>query len=161
MTSDLWGIPGTGKVPSPEKELKKLIDRATREAQAEIDKIATKVESDTKRSMARFARVTQRGINKSVSQAVNNLEAATKQTGNALEDATEEAVDKVLAAVAAGTVGELLNKLIDLAQAKLITKPVTIELFWFRFNVDVNDRIDALQKWAHVTRRRAPMTCPT
>ena len=25
----------------------------------------------------------------------------------------------------------------------------TIELFWFRFNVDVNDKIDALQKWAH------------
>ena len=36
-----------------------------------------------------------------------------------------------------------------MAQAKLITKPVTIELFWFRFNVDVNDKIDALQKWAH------------
>ena len=63
MSSDLWGIPGTGKVPDPEKEIKKLIDRAKREAQAEINKIAAKAESDTKRSMARFARVTQRGIN--------------------------------------------------------------------------------------------------
>ena len=138
MSSDLWGIPGTGKVPDPEKEIKKLIDRATREVQADINKISTKVEGDTKRSMARFARVTQRGITKSISQAEHGI-----------KDAAEEAVDKVLEAVAAGTVGELLSKLVDLAQAKLITKPVTIELFWFRFNVDVNDKIDALQKWAH------------
>ena len=41
MTSNLWGIPGTGKVPSPEKELKKLIDKAKRETQEELAKIAS------------------------------------------------------------------------------------------------------------------------
>ena len=135
--ANLWGIPGTGKVPDPEKELKKLIDKAKRETQQELNKIATKVKSDSKRVMERTARETQRGVTTSLSQAED-----------AIKDAAEEAVDKVLEAVAAGTVGELLNKLVDLAQAKLITKPVTIELFWFRFNVDVNDKIDALQRWA-------------
>ena len=28
--SELWGIPGTGKVPDPEKEIKKLVDKAKR-----------------------------------------------------------------------------------------------------------------------------------
>ena len=42
---------------------------------------------------------------------------------------------------------------VDLAQAKLITKPVAIEVLWFRFNVDVNNKIDALQT---VGRRSAP-----
>ena len=71
------------------------------------------------------------------------------QVDQAIEDAAQEAIDKILEAVSAGTVGELLNKIVDLAQAKLITKPVTIELFWFRFNVDVNNKIDALQRWAN------------
>ena len=138
MVSKLWGIPGTSHVPSPEKELKKLIDKAKRETQQELNKIANKVKKDTQRNITKFTH-----------QAVNTLEAATKQTENALEDAAEEAIDQVLEAVAAGTVGELLNKLVDIAQAKLITKPVVIELFWFRFNVDVNDKIDALQRWAN------------
>ena len=137
MSSDLWGIPGTGKVPSPEKELKKLIDKATRDAQQELTKIANKVKSDSKRVMEHAAKETQRRITSLSGHAILEL-----------KEATEEAVDKVLEAVAAGTVGELLNKLVDLAQAKLITKPVTIELFWFRFNVNVNDKIDALQRWA-------------
>ena len=137
MVDRLWGIPGTGKVPSPEKELKKLIDKAKREAQEEINSIATKVEKDTERALKKAANETQRGITSASGHAILEL-----------KEATEEAVDKVLDAVAAGTVGELLNKLVDLAQAKLITKPVTIELFWFRFNVDVNDKIDALQRWA-------------
>ena len=115
MTTNLWGIPGTSKVPSPEKELRKLIDKGKKEFQGDINKIATR---------------------------------AVKQAEHGIKKAAEEAGDKVLEAVAAGTVGQLLNKLVDVAQAKLITKPVTIELFWFRFNVDVNDKIDALQRWA-------------
>ena len=129
----LWGIPGTSHVPSPEKELKKLLDKAKREAQQEITKIANKVKQDTERALKKTAK----DVTKSVSQAED-----------AIKDAAEEAVDQVLEAVAADTVGELLNKLIDLAQAKLITKPVSIEVLWFRFNVDVNNKIDALQRWA-------------
>ena len=123
---NLWGIPGTSKVPSPEKELKKLIDKAKRETQRQLDIIADKVKKDTERALKKSA----------------------LQAEDALAAAAEEALDKVMEAVAAGTVGQLLNKLVDVAQAKLITKPVTIELFWFRFNVDVNDKIDALQRWA-------------
>ena len=133
MTTKLWGIPGTSHVPSPEKELKKLIDKAKREAQAAIEDIA----EDAKKGLRQVEHNARRGL--------REFEHEVK---DGIEDATEEAVDKVLEAVAAGTVGELLNKLVDLAQAKLITKPVNIELFWFRFNVDVNDKIDALQRWA-------------
>ena len=136
-TTKLWGIPGTSHVPSPEKELKKLIDKAKREAQQEITKIANKVKKDTERALKRASQDTTRGIS-----------VAFGQAEDAIKDAADEAVDKVLEAVAAGTIGELLNKLVDLAQAKLITKPVVIELFWFRFNVNVNDKIDALQRWA-------------
>ena len=51
MITKLWGIPGTSHVPSPEKELKKLIDKAKREAQQEINKIANKVKNDTERAL--------------------------------------------------------------------------------------------------------------
>ena len=52
--SDLWGIPGTSKVPNPEKELKKVIDKGiekgTKEFQHEvIDDITKKGVSTAKR----------------------------------------------------------------------------------------------------------------
>ena len=119
--TNLWGIPGTSKVPSPEKELKKLIDKAKREAQQEITTIANKIKKDTERALKKAANETQHGITVSFDQV-----------DQAIEDAAQEAIDKILEAVSAGTVGQLLNKIVDLAQAKLITKPVTIELFWFR-----------------------------
>ena len=49
IRSDLWGIPGTSKVPSPEKELKKLLDKAKREAQHELQEIADDVEGKAKK----------------------------------------------------------------------------------------------------------------
>ena len=148
MTTKLWGIPGTSHVPSPEKELKKLIDKAKRETQQEINKIANKAKKDTERALKKAANATQHDIKTAFSQADLGITASASLAEDAIKDVAEEAIDKVLEAVGVSTVGVLLNKLVDLAQAKLITKPVVIELFWFRFNVDVNDKIDALQRWA-------------
>ena len=51
-----------------------------------------------------------------------SLTEATLDAERYITEATFEAVDKVLEAIGAATVGELLNKLVDLAQAKLITE---------------------------------------
>ena len=98
--------------------------------------------------MKRLANQAEQGLKRAVKESKHELTEATLDAERYITEAAEEAVDKVLEAIGAATVGELLNKLVDLAQANLIKKPVTVELFWFKFRIDVNDKIDALQRWA-------------
>ena len=64
MTTKLWGIPGTSHVPSPEKELKKLIDKAKRDATSAINSIAKRIEKQTEKTMKRLASKPEQGLNR-------------------------------------------------------------------------------------------------
>ena len=120
---DLWGIPGTSKVPNPEKELKKVIDKGiekgTKEFQHEVNDITKKGLSATKKL----------------------LKDAAKEIEDGLTDA--------FTAVAGVGVKPTINSLIDMAQSKVIKGPVRLHLWWVWINVDVNDKVDVLQRVAN------------
>ena len=121
--SDLFNIPGTGKVPDPAKELRKIIDKGiekgTKEFQHEVNDI-------TKKGTA-FAKKTLKDIAKE------------------LEDGLTDA----FSAVAGVGVKPTINSLIDMAQSKVIKGPVRLHLWWVWVNVDVNEKVDVLQRVAN------------
>ena len=87
MTTKLWGIPGTGSVPSPEKELKKVIDKGKKEFQREVNKLASKAEGETKRVLNKASREITHGLH----QVGDEIEDGIKQAAKDAEDAIEEA----------------------------------------------------------------------
>ena len=139
-TAKLWGIPGTSKVPSPEKELKKVIDKGKKEFQREVNKLASKAEGETKRVLNKASREITHGLH----QVGDEIEDGIKQAAKDAEDAIEDA----FYAIAAKLVHVAVNDLVDAIQAKLFTGPIFVKLWWFRFHIDPNSKIDALQRAA-------------
>ena len=136
----LWGIPGTSSVPSPEKQLKKLIDKGKKEFQGDINKLASKAEGETKRVLNKASREITHGLH----EVGDEIEGAINQAVKDAEDAVEEA----FYAVTAKLVDVAVNDLVDAIQAKLFTGPIFVKLWWFRFHIDPNTKIDALQQAA-------------
>ena len=129
----LWGIPGTEKVPSPEKEIKKLVDKAKREIQHELDEIADEAKA---------------GLNK----VGNGLKRDIRKVGQEIEHGIAQAADEIedglkaaFYALAEEAVHLAVNDLVDAIQAKLFQGPIFVKLWWFRFYIDPDSKIDALQ----------------
>ena len=63
---DLWGIPGTSKVPNPEKELKKVIDKGIekgkKEFQHEVNDITKKGTAFAKKTLKDAAKELEDGL---------------------------------------------------------------------------------------------------
>ena len=133
----LWGIPGTSKVPSPEKELKKLIDKAKRDFKHAIDEVADEAEAGTKRVLNKAGREIRHGLHEAGEEIEEGIKAAADQAEDAIKDA--------FYALAAQAVHLAVNDLVDAIQAKLFTGPIFVKLWWFRFYIDPDSKIDALQ----------------
>ena len=137
MVQQLWGIPGTSKVPSPEKELKKLIDKGKRDFQHSIDEIADDVEGKAKKVLNKAGREIRNGLH----EVGEEIEDGIKQVASEAEDAIKDA----FYALAAQAVHLAVNDLVDAIQAKLFTGSIFVKLWWFRFYIDPDSKIDALQ----------------
>ena len=85
--SKLWGIPGTSKVPSPEKELKKLIDKGKKEFQREVNKVANKAKGDAQRTLNKANREISHGLH----QVGDEIEDGIKKAAGEAEDAIKDA----------------------------------------------------------------------
>ena len=83
----LWGIPGTSKVPSPEKELKKVIDKGKKEFQREVNKLASKAEGETKRVLNKASREITHGLHQVGDEIEDGIKQAAKDAEDAIEDA--------------------------------------------------------------------------
>ena len=138
--SKLWGIPGTSKVPSPEKELKKLIDKGKKEFQREVNKVANKAKGDAQRALNKANREISHGLH----QVGDEIEDGIKKAAGEAEDAIKDA----FYALAAQAVHIAVNDLVDAIQAKLFTGPIFVKLWWFRFYIDPDSKIDTLQRAA-------------
>ena len=138
--STLWGIPGTEKVPSPEKELKKLIDKAKREAQHELQEIADDVEGKAKKILNKAGREIRNGLHEVGEEIEEGIKTAADQAEDAIKDA--------FYAVAAQAVHIAVNDAVDAIQSKLFHGPLFLKLWWFRFYIDPDSKIDALQRAA-------------
>ena len=140
IKSELWGIPGTGKVPSPEKELKKLIDKGKRDFQHSIDEIADDVEGKAKKVLNKAGREIRNGLHEAGEEIEEGIKAAADQAEDAIEDA--------FYALAGQVVHLAVNDAVDAIQSKLFHGPLFLKLWWFRFYIDPDSKIDALQRAA-------------
>ena len=138
--ASLWGIPGTENVPSPEKELKKIIDKGQKEFQREVNKLASKAEGETKRVLNKASREITHGLH----QVGDEIEDGIKKAAVEAEDAIKDA----FYALAAKAVHLAVNDAVDAIQSKLFHGPLFLKLWWFRFYIDPDSKIDALQRAA-------------
>ena len=79
----LWGIPGTGKIPDPEKELKKVIDKGLKQAKREVQELEHDVEAGLKKAG--------RNIEHSLDKAGDELKEEFEHLGEEIKDGIEDA----------------------------------------------------------------------
>ena len=129
----LWGIPHTGSIPDPEKQLKKAIEKVLKQAKHDLRKIEHDVESGLKKA----GRDVEHGIDK----AGDEIKEEFEHLGEEIKDGIEDAF---VALLNAGT-SLVIDDLVDAIQAKLFHGPIFVKLWWFRFHIDPDTKIDALQ----------------
>ena len=140
------GIPGTGHdktddwVKGGKDEVKKIFNKAKRDFEHDIEELAGDVEAKAKKVFNKAGREIRHGLH----EAGEEIEDGIKKAAGEAEDAIKDA----FYALAAQAVHIAVNDLVDAIQAKLFTGPIFVKLWWFRFYIDPNTKIDALQRAA-------------
>ena len=137
MTDKIFGIPGTGHIPNPEKELKKLVDKAKHDTQKAVDDICNKAEHQVVET------------SKQAQRNVRSVEAKVTRELNSITDLAEEKLRDLFAELSGKGVHALIDQLIDVAQEKVIQDKVYVELWWIGFRIDVDSKINTLQAIAN------------
>ena len=103
----------------------------------EIQEVADDVEGKAKKVLNQAGREIRNGLHDVGEEIEEGIKTATEQAEDAIKDA--------FYALAAEAVNLAVNDLVDAIQAKLFTGPIFVKLWWFRFYIDPDSKIDALQ----------------
>ena len=144
MTPDLWGIPGTGKVPDPGKEIRKLVDKAKREAQAAIEDVT----SEAKQGIKQVENNARRGLREFEHEVKDGVEKAGEEATDAIKDAA--------AGLGKEALGVILAKVLDLAEHAVKGKTSVVPVIpctpvspGLAVELDLQDSLALIRKYAN------------